>query len=384
MQVPLGKKDFIERTCDGKRMSRGARKKQSTSDSLSDELVPLEAEPHKLPPSQISHSKSPITNPDCLSLLRGETAVLGLSGGRDSVALLFLLREQGVRVHALHVHHGIRGAAADADAVFCRELCGKLGVPFEEQRVDVPALAAERGESPETAARAARRTALADAARKLGTRFVVLAHHADDNAETVLFRLARGAAGYRGMLPVQEADGICWLRPLLETPRAALTQYLRAREQDWVEDATNALPDAAARNRLRLEVLPALNRAMGRDVAPVLTRSARMQAETLSALESALALLPLTDPQGRLYLPALLGQATAFRKAVLHRYLSLAGVPELSEELILAVDALLAPDAPAAQLNLPGNLFARRKEKRLLICDAEGTVRAVEWRGEQD
>lgn len=304
--------------------------------------------------------------------------MLGLSGGRDSVALLFLLREQGVRVHALHVHHGIRGAAADADALFCRELCRKLGVPFDEHRVDVPALAAARGESLETAARAARRTALADAARKLGTRFVVLAHHADDNAETVLFRLARGAAGYRGMLPAQEADGICWLRPLLETPRAALTQYLRARGQDWVEDATNAVPDAA-RNRLRLEVLPALNRAMGREVAPVLTRSARMQAETLAALESALALLPLTDPQGRLYLPALAGQKTAFRKAVLHRYLSRAGVPELSEVLILAVDALLAPDAPAAQLNLPGNLFARRKEKRLFICDAEGQMKAVAW-----
>lgn len=378
MQVPLGKKDFIERTCDGKRMSRGARKKQSTSDSLSGEPVPLEAEPHKLPPSQISNSKSQITNPDCLSLLRGETAVLGLSGGRDSVALLFLLHEQGVRVHALHVHHGIRGAAADADAAFCRELCGKLGVPFEEQRADVPALAAQRGESLETAARVARRAALADCARRVGTRFVVLAHHADDNAETVLFRLARGAAGYRGMLPMQETQGICWLRPLLETPRAALTQYLHARGQGWVEDATNAVPDAA-RNCLRLEVLPALNRAMGRDVAPVLTRSARMQAETLAALESALALLPLTDPQGRLYLPALLGQKSAFRKAVLHRYLSRAGVPELSEELILAVDALLSPEAPAAQLNLPGNLFARRKEKRLVICEADGKMRAVVW-----
>lgn len=315
---------------------------------------------------------------DCLSLLRGEVAVLGLSGGRDSVALLFLLREQGVRVHALHVHHGIRGEAADADAAFCRALCERLGVPFQERRVDVPALAAESGESPETAARVARRAALADCARALGTRFVVLAHHADDNAETVLFRLARGAAGYRGMLPVHEAQGIVWLRPLLAIPRAELTAYLRTRGEAWAEDATNAVPDVA-RNCLRLEVLPALNRAMGRDVAPILTRSARLQAETLAALETALSLLPLTDPQGRLYLPALLAQPAPFRKAVLHRYLTLASVPELSEELISAVDAILPPDAPAAHLNLPGNLFAHRREKRLLICDAGGNPRFVAW-----
>lgn len=315
---------------------------------------------------------------DCLALLRGQTAVLGLSGGRDSVALLLLLHEHGVRVQACHVHHGIRGAAADADAAFCRALCDKLGVPYSEHRVDVPALAAQSGESLETAARVARRAALADTARRCGTRLVALAQHADDNAETVLFRLARGAAGCRGILPVHEAQGILWLRPLLHVPRAALTAWLQARGQAWAEDASNAVPDVA-RNRLRLEVLPALERAMGRDVAPVLVRSARLQAETLAALESALAQLPLTDPQGRLYLPAVLGRPLAFRKAVLHRYLLLAGVPDVSESLVLAVDEILPADAPAARLNLPGNLFACRREKRLLICDAAGEQRAVCW-----
>lgn len=317
----------------------------------------------------------------CLSLLQGQTAVLGLSGGRDSVALLLLLQEQGVSVRALHVHHGIRGAAADADAAFCRALCAARGVPFAEVRVDVPALAAASGESLETAARVARRGALAEHARALGTRFVVLAHHADDNAETVLFRLARGSAGYRGMQPAHEAQGICWLRPLLGIRRAMLTAYLEARGQTWAEDATNAVPDVA-RNALRLEVLPALNRAMGRDVTPVLTRSARMQGETQAALETALSLLPLTDPQGRLYLPALEGQGTAFRKAVLHRYLSLAGVPELTEELVVAVESLLSPESPASCLNLPGNLFARRREKRLLLTDAGGALLPVRWKNE--
>lgn len=315
---------------------------------------------------------------DCMALLRGQTAVLGLSGGRDSVALLLLLHERGLCVHACHVHHGIRGAAADADAAFCRELCGTLGVPYSEHRVDVPASAAQSGESLETAARTARRAALAEEAHRCGTRLVVLAQHADDNAETVLFRLARGAAGCRGILPVHEAQGILWLRPLLAVPRETLTAWLQARGQQWVEDGSNAVPDVA-RNRLRLEVLPALERAMGRDVAPILVRSARLQAETLAALESALAQLPLTDPQGRLYLPAVLGRPLAFRKAVLHRYLLLAGVPGVSESLVAAVDALLPADAPAARLNLPGNLFACRREKRLSVTDAGGRLRPVTW-----
>lgn len=306
--------------------------------------------------------------PETLPYLR-EGVVLGLSGGRDSVALLRLLVQRGCRVYACHVHHGIRGAAADADAAFCRALCERLGVPYEESRVDVPALAAQSGESPETAARTARRAALADAARRRNCRAVALAHHADDQAETVLFRLARGAAGLRGMLPVHEAQGICWVRPLLHTRHAELTAWLEALGQDWVEDATNAEP-AAARNRLRLEVIPALNRAMGRDVAPIINRSAAQQAELQTALDCALAVLPLTDPQGRLYLPFLEDKPAAFRKAVLHRYLQQAGVPNISEALVSAVAAILPPDAPAARLMLPGGMLAQRKEKRLMIHPA--------------
>lgn len=317
---------------------------------------------------------------DCLALLRAEGAVLGLSGGRDSVALLLLLRQLGIRVHALHVHHGLRGAAADADEQFCRELCAAKEIPFRSVRVDVPALVRESGESVETAARTARRAALAAEARRCGTRCVALAQHADDNAETVLFRLARGSAGCRGILPVHEAQGILWLRPLLAHTRAELTAWLQQQGQRWVEDATNTVPDVT-RNRLRLEVLPALNRAMGRDVTPVLTRSARLQTETLSALDCALAALPLTDPQGRLYLPALLPQPLAFRKAVLHRYLTLAGVPAVTEELVLAADAILPPDSPAAHLNLPGLFRAHRKEKRLVITDAAGAPVSVSWGG---
>ena len=306
--------------------------------------------------------------PACLPYL-GQPVVLGLSGGRDSVALLRLLVQQGCCVHALHVHHGIRGAEAETDARFCAKLCEQLDVPFELQRVDVPAMAEEQGISLETAGRHARRWLLAAAARRCGSRTVALAHHADDQAETVLFRLARGAAGMRGMLPVHEAGGTTWLRPMLGCRREEITQWLQAMGQPWRDDATNAVPDVA-RNTLRLEAIPAINKALGRDVTPILNRSARLHAETMDALEAALAALPATDPQGRMYLPFVWQQPLVLQKALVRRYLQQNSVSDISEELVLSIVAILPADAAASRVNLPGDRRACRRERRLVIESA--------------
>ena len=302
-------------------------------------------------------------------LAAGSRVALGLSGGRDSVALLRLLVMRGVQVCACHVHHGIRGAAADADADFCAALCRELadkGVVYEQHRVDVPALAAASGDSLETVARHERRRLLVSFARRHDCPAVALAHHADDQAETALFHLARGSAGLCGMHPVSKQLGVLWLRPLLGCRRNDITAWLQGLGQPWREDATNAVPDVA-RNALRLEVLPALSRAMGRDVTPVLCRSARLQGEVAEALQTALEQLPLLDPQGRLYLPALVGMPPAFRKAVVHYYLRRCGVSGISEGHVLAVCALLEPGSTANMHNLPGNQRARRAQKRLWI-----------------
>lgn len=298
---------------------------------------------------------------DCLQ----QPIVIGLSGGRDSVALLHMLQQEGCELHAVHVHHGIRGEEADEDADFCRELCAQRGVPYEEHRIDAPALAAESGQSLETAARLARRAILRAAATRYGAA-IALAHHADDQAETVLFRLARGAAGPRGMEPISHAEGCTWLRPLLGCTRAQLTEWLTARGLSWRDDSTNAVADVT-RNRLRLEVIPALNRAMGRDVVPILNRSARLQSETLLALDAALTALPTEDPQGRLYLPFVLEQPLPLRKAILRRYLLQHEVPEVDEAMVLALDAMLPADAPTARRSLPGGFTAIRRQKRFYL-----------------
>lgn len=300
----------------------------------------------------------------CAPLL-SRPVTLGLSGGRDSVALLLLLQAAGAQVYAMHVHHGIRGVEADVDAAFCRELCARHEVPLAVAHVDVPALAQACGESLETVARRERRRLLAEHAASLGG-VVALAHHADDQAETVLFHLARGAAGLRSMQPVSHMGGVTWIRPLLNCRREQITAWLQSLGQPWREDATNAVPDVT-RNALRLQVLPALSAAMGRDVAPILNRSARLQGEVAEALQTALEALPLLDPQGRLYLPFLDGKPLAFRKAVLHYYLHRCGVPDISEKIILAVCDILPADAPAATCNLPGLFRAHRSHKRLSI-----------------
>lgn len=301
--------------------------------------------------------------------------VLGLSGGRDSVALLCLLVQRGCSVHACHIHHGIRGNAADADAEFCRKLCANMAVPCTVLHANVPSMAAEQGISLETAGRLVRREYLAALAQRVGEGAVVaLAHHADDQTETLLFRLARGSAGLRGMRPVHEAGGCIWLRPLLSLRRAELTRWLQQAAIPWQEDATNAEP-CVARNIIRLEVLPALQKALARDVVPVLNRSSRMQEETRAALQAALRALPILDPQGRLYLPFVSEQPPPLRKAILHDYLSRHAVPNLSEELVSAVESILPPTAPACRVNLPGGWRALRREKRLVLERVENVIK---------
>lgn len=209
--------------------------------------------------------------------------LVAFSGGADSTALLLAACQRwGARVRAVHVHHGLQ-AAADAFADHAQRVCGAWGVPFELRRVQV-ALAA--GRSPEEAARAARYAALAEAARAHGAAAVLLAHHALDQLETVLLALTRGA-GLPGLAAMPERtlrDGVTLARPLLQADARALREQLRLAGVPWVEDPSNADPHPT-RNRLRLQVLPALLQAFPQ--APkTFARSARHAAAAQALLEA--------------------------------------------------------------------------------------------------
>jgi tRNA(Ile)-lysidine synthase len=186
--------------------------------------------------------------------------VCALSGGSDSVALLFLLHDLHragdlVLDCAAHLHHAIRGLDADADQRFCRELCERLGVPLVSNHVDVPALAARARVSLELAARRARHAFFLDARAARGADVIATAHTENDQAETVLLRLVRGA-GTRGLAAIGPRRDFL-VRPVLSVTRDELRAELTARGETWREDATNT-DLAIPRNRVRHELLPYL------------------------------------------------------------------------------------------------------------------------------
>jgi tRNA(Ile)-lysidine synthase len=174
---------------------------------------------------------------------------VGLSGGIDSVVLLHALSRH-LPVRAVHVHHGL-SANADDWARFCRRYCRSLGVPITVKRVRV----ARSGKGVEAAAREARYGAF----RELAVDAVVLAHQLDDQAETVLMNLLRGAGvrGASGMPAVRRLHGRLLVRPLLDVPREAIRDYARQYALQWVEDETNAL-EGLTRNFLRRRIGPLL------------------------------------------------------------------------------------------------------------------------------
>ena len=208
--------------------------------------------------------------------------VVALSGGRDSIALLdalaLLRSELGIALSALHVHHGL-SPNADAWTAFCEEQCAARDVPLAVHRVRVERVP---GASLEATARAARYAALATADADI----VALAHHADDQAETLLLQLLRGA-GPHGLaaMPAERASstGPLLLRPLLTLPRTAIDAYAAARGLAWVDDESNA-NTAVKRNFIRHEIAPRLAAAFP-GYSATLARAARHQAEAAQLLD---------------------------------------------------------------------------------------------------
>ena len=194
--------------------------------------------------------------------VRSMHLLVALSGGADSVALLALLRraqeDYGLRITAAHYHHGIRGVDADADAAFCRDLCARLGVPLIEGSGDVPLCAREKRLGLEEAAREMRYAFLHRALQQAGADKIALAHHLNDQAETILMHLFRGA-GMGGMGGMARMQGTLF-RPLLDVPKRALMDFLEENGIGWREDATNQISDNP-RNALRLHVMPEIEKS---------------------------------------------------------------------------------------------------------------------------
>jgi tRNA(Ile)-lysidine synthase len=205
------------------------------------------------------------------------------SGGADStVLLLAAARRWPGQVQAIHVHHGLQDAA-DAFEAHCRATCEALGVPLQVRRVHARHAS---GESPEEVARVARYQALARAGRDAGLQAVLLGQHADDQVETLLLALSRGAGlpGLAAMPPVFQRDGMLFVRPLLALSAQAIREWLREQGIAVVEDPTNA-DTTFTRNRIRHVLLPALEQCFPQ-YRETFARASRHAAQAQELLET--------------------------------------------------------------------------------------------------
>ena len=311
----------------------------------------------------------------------GDAVIVALSGGADSVCLLTILKQLATPeflLRAVHVHHGIRGAEADRDEAFAQKLCESLSVPLCVAYCHVPAYAAEHGLSEEEAGRILRYQVLEKEAGKweqelpAGSRVkIALAHHRDDNAETILHHLLRGSGltGLAGIRPVQGRR----IRPLLCVGREEIRAYLEAGHISWCEDSTNQSPDYT-RNRIRSQVLPLLKTAVNEQAEEHILQAGqiigqadaylRQQAEEIwqeavCGREEDLAAIPLT---------AFARQPEILKTYLIRHMLDQLhpGWKDISSRHFTAI-AELAGKPVGSRLDLPGGLMARTGYETLEI-----------------
>ena len=301
---------------------------------------------------------------------------VAVSGGSDSIALVHLLLELqdagGFRIAGLvHVHHGLRGATADADEAFCRGVAGALALPLLVERVDVRARAAQERRSLEDAARTMRYDALARAAAVLNADRVAVGHTRDDQAETVLLKLLRGA-GTGGLAGIHPRRGAV-VRPLLDAGREELRAWLAVRGIAFVEDETNR-DVRLRRNAVRHRVMPVLREHFGPGVATVLARHAEVAREDEHLLGQSAAVLAdkvIEETAGGIALDwgRLSDAPAAIRRRVVREALRRAGVPEPGLDHVL--DAVEVARGGRTGAALPGRIRASLRAGRLVVARRE-------------
>lgn len=217
----------------------------------------------------------------------GDRVLAGVSGGPDSVALLhglYILQDRlKIKVYAAHLDHRFRGEESFEDARFVEDFCRRLGVPCIKEAVDVPAYIEKTGLSPEEAAREVRYDFFDRAASKVDAAKIALGHNLDDQAETVMMRVLRGTGlkGLQGIEPVRDGR---FIRPLIEISRSEIEAYLDLNGLGYRTDSTNLKPEYH-RNRIRLELLPLLEREYNPNIKRVLAGMAEILGWDVELLE---------------------------------------------------------------------------------------------------
>ena len=297
--------------------------------------------------------------------------LIGVSGGRDSVALLHCLTSLGYqRLIVCHLDHRLRGRSSTADAKFVKALAKKLNVECEIARTNVAALARRMGESIETAGRNARYEFVARIARRRRCPTIFLGHHADDLVETFLFNLFRGAGpgglGAIRRIATRQVDDVqlTLVRPFLGIAREEIDAYLKAHRLKYRNDATNETL-GPLRNRIRHRIIPYIERQLGRNIRGALWRAAMISADEAELAETLVD--PLSASSRELGVKELRALPRALQRRTIHLWLQARGIANLDFEAIERVRALVQPDVRQAKTNLPRDRHARRRAGKLFL-----------------
>ncbi|MDA0323076.1 MAG: tRNA lysidine(34) synthetase TilS [Verrucomicrobia bacterium] len=318
----------------------------------------------------------------------GDRVLVAASGGLDSVCLLHLLhgmrRLLKVEVGVAHLNHRLRGEASDEDERFVEALCRGLKVPFHSRRSDVMKLARRRGISLEMAARDARRRFYGDTMHREGYAATATGHTADDQAETIIMRLARGT-GTRGLGAIRHVSRqgrLRLIRPLRDVSRDALVQYALKEGLAWREDSSNS-NRAFSRNRVRHDVLPVIRASLNPRFAEAACRAGDILAADEAWLEALSAQIIKQVQRARpqdaavpaLSVTALREHPVAAQRRVLRIWLSDAGVgaQHLNWDQVERMLDLLAPRRRSRRASLAGDWTAAREGDLLVLRRSEPT-----------
>jgi tRNA(Ile)-lysidine synthase len=288
----------------------------------------------------------------------GKALLVGVSGGPDSVALLDVLVKCGWRPHVCHLNHQLRGPASDADAEFVRDLAARYGL---ESTIEWRKVASDEG-----GARRARHEFFTEVAAKTGLQKLALAHTADDQAETFLLRLLRGAGvpGLVGIWPERQLGKLRVIRPMLKVRRDEVLEYLKTAGLTFREDASNA-DTRYTRNRVRHELLPLLERDFNPAIREVLVNTAEiLRDEDFYLLHHVAQRFYMTVCQNdTLNVKALANCPVAIQRRVLRFWLGgdAESAPSFSFDQIEAVRHAALGDSPSAEVDLPYELVAYRE-----------------------
>ena len=292
----------------------------------------------------------------------GDTVVCAVSGGADSMALLFglyLKREElDIRLEAAHFNHQLRGTESDADEEFVREFCDRFDIPLHVGRK--PVIPGKKGL--EAAAREARYAFFETLDGKIAT-----AHTADDNAETVLMHLVRGT-GLKGLGGISPINGKL-IRPMLDVTRQEVLEFLTEYHVQYCSDSSNET-DAFLRNRLRHHVMPLLKQEN-----PRLAENVSAMARRLRQDEEALSVLADFEALPDVYRLRLLPQAV--RSRALERFLKESGVKEPEAEHIALAESLIFSEKPSARGHFPGGVVIGREYDRLTVYPMDEPLHSI-------